>query len=69
MKNRTTIICAHILKHLMTTVPIIIGSLITIYAVCVFQPCHIGMIKLIIQIAIGLGITILGCIILNQFEN
>lgn len=67
--SRTQIICAHILKHLMTTVPMLVGCAVIIYGACAYTPSWAGLARLGIEITIGGGLFTLGALIGNYFEN
>ena len=67
--SRTTIICAHILKHLMTSVPMTVGFFAVLGSVGSYELCRIGMAQFWIQTILGFGLAALGAIILNYFES
>lgn len=67
--TRTQIICAHILKHLMTTVPMLVGCTVVVYGACTYQYSWAGLAKFGIKLTLGGGLFILGAIIGNYFEN
>ena len=64
--NRTL---AYILKHLMTTAPILVGILVVIFATCTYTYSWVGMAHLIVQYILGFGLATLGWIILDYFNN
>ena len=69
--SRATIICAHILKYLITTVPMLIGCAVVIYAVCAFQYQYrwAALVKLGIELVLGGGLFALGAVNYNYFES
>ena len=62
-------IIAHILKHLMTTVPMLMGCAIVLYGACTYQYSWAGLARFGIEFAIGGTLFILGALIGNYFEN
>lgn len=64
-----TRILAHILKHLMTTVPMLVGTLIVLYAICSYEYSWLGMAHFIVQCMIGGGLVALGYVILDAFNS
>lgn len=62
-------ILAHTLKHLMTSVPILVGLFVVVGTVGTYELDNIGTAQFITQSVIGLGLFSVGCAILNYFEN
>lgn len=67
--SRATIIGAHILKNLMSTVPMLVGCFVIIYAVCAYQYSWAGFAKFSIEFLLGGGLLTLGALIFDYFEN
>lgn len=67
--SRKQIICAHILKHLMTSVPMTIGFLAVLGSVGSYELARIGTAQFLVQTILGAGLCVLGALILNYFEN
>ena len=67
--SRTQIICAHIIKHLITTLPMLMGCAVVIYGVCAYQYSWAGLARFGIEFAIGATLFILGALIGSYFEN
>ena len=62
-------ILAHTLKHLMTTVPILVGLFFMVGSAGAYELENIGTMQFVIQTAIGPCLFAIGCAILNYFEN
>lgn len=62
------IIC-HILKHLITTLPMLAGYVVMTYAVCAYSWTWTGFVKLCIELVLGGGLLALGAIILQYIDD
>ena len=67
--TRKQVIIAHILKHLMTSVPMTVGFLAVLGSVGSYELVRIGVVQMFIQCILGFGLMILGAVICNYFES
>ena len=67
--SRREIILAHIIKHLITTVPMTIGFLAALGSAGSYELDRIGTTQMITQCVLGFGLMGLGAVIYNYFEN
>lgn len=67
--TRTQIICAHVIKHLITSLPMLMGCTVVIYGVCAYQYSWAGLARFGIEFVIGATLFILGALIGSYLEN
>ena len=67
--SQREIIIAHVIKHLLTTVPMTAGFLVVLGTVGSYELDRIGVTQTITQCVLAFGLMILGSVIYEYFES